>query len=175
MLALIFDTETTGLIKHPSARDEVQPRIIEWAGVLADRNVVYESFATLVYPGQPITEEIQRITGITNDELVMAPSFAEVSDQIKSIFAAADALVAHNLPFDKGMMELELRRHGMMEGWPWPPVNICTVQEHAEEWGYRPKLSQLYLHYMSEPYHQTHRALDDVRALLEIVRKGQII
>lgn len=169
MTYLLFDTETTGLVLHPTAKDELQPAIIEWGGLLVDcaGNELRE-LNVLIDPRRPLPERITKITGIKPEDLVGQPTFPAVAAQIREMFAAADALVAHNLPFDRNMMTLELRRADMEDSWPWPQIQICTVQEHVEEWGRRPKLTELYEHYMKRPLAQTHRAIDDVRALKEV-------
>lgn len=169
MLHLIFDTETTGLILHPAAKDELQPHIIEWGGLLVDEHgTELKELNVLINPGIPIPEEITKITGITQYDIDEQPTFRGVVDAIREMFAAADVLIAHNLPFDYRMMELDLARCGLLAGWPWPRIQLCTVQEHAEEWGRRPKLKELYEHYTGHPLAQTHRAIDDVRALKEV-------
>lgn len=167
-MTLVFDTETTGIPRHPRAKDSVQPRIIEWGGVLVNEHGdVLDELDVLINPGQPLPPEITKITGITDDDLDGQPTFPEVAPQLRNMFERADTLLAHNLPFDRTMMELDLARAGITD-WPWPPRNVCTVQEHAEEWGYRPNLKKLYQWYFNEPLAQSHRALDDVHALARI-------
>lgn len=169
MTHLIFDTETTGLVLHPRAKDGQQPRIIEWGGLLVDKEgKELGELNVLINPGMPLPAVITKITGITDNDLVGQPSFPEVAPRIREMFEKADMLVAHNLPFDKSMMELDLRRAGLLEGWPWPKHLMCTVQEHVEAWGHRPKLIELYEFYFGKPLAQTHRAIDDVRALKEV-------
>lgn len=175
MKALIFDTETTGLPKHPAAKDEVQPRIIEWGGVLVDcAGKILDEYDTLVNPGVSLPPEIVKITGITDEDLLDAPRFVEVAARVRELFASADLLVAHNLPFDRGLMELELARADITD-WPWPEGQVCTVQEHAEEWGRRPKLLELHQEYFGEPLAQKHRALDDVYALARIAHAAGVL
>jgi len=169
MIHLIFDTETTGLVLHPSAKDEMQPHIIEWGGLLVDgHGNELEELNVLINPGIPLPERITKITGIKDEDLIGQPLFAGVMGQIREMFRRAEVLIAHNLPFDSNMMKLELARIGLMADWPWPRINVCTVQEHAEEWGRRPKLTELYEMYMGKKLEQSHRAIDDVRALKEI-------
>lgn len=169
MTTLIFDTETTGLPRHPAAKDAVQPRIIEFGAVLTDdQGNIIDEIDVLINPGMPLPEEIVKITGITDAELADAPRFPEVAERLRSFFRRAGAMIAHNLPFDRTLVAMELERHGLSEGWPWPPVGVCTVQEHAEEWGRRPRLLELYEHYMGAPLAQKHRALDDVKALRDV-------
>lgn len=169
MLALVFDTETTGLPKHPNSKPNVQPKIIEFGGALVNvySGIVADTLQLIINPQEPIEAIITKITGLTDDDLKDQPTFPEVAPQIRDFFARADALIAHNLPFDSTLLELELNRHHI-ENWPWPKTEICTVQEHAEEWGRRPKLLELYQAATGEPLAQTHRALDDVMALVKV-------
>lgn len=169
MTHLIFDTETTGLLPALGARMKHQARIIEWGGLLVDKEgKELGELNVLINPGMPLPAVITKITGITDKDLVDQPSFPEAAPRIREMFEKADVLVAHNLPFDKSMMELDLRRAGLLEGWPWPKRLVCTVQEHVEAWGHRPKLVELYEFYFGKPLAQTHRAIDDARALKEV-------
>jgi DNA polymerase III epsilon subunit-like protein len=169
MINCIFDTETTGLVKHPDSKLEVQPRIIEWAGALCDGegNIIDEK-VWLINPECEISEEITRITGITNEMVSGQPTFAEVSGAILDYMQQAQQIIAHNLPFDKSMMELDLLRCN--KTLPQFDFELCTVEENEPLYGYRPKLTQLYEACMGKPLEQTHRALDDVRALVEVCK-----
>lgn len=176
MKLLVFDTETTGLIHHPLAELSVQPRIIEFAAVLIDSGLEapVDELSILINPLIPITAEITGITGITDKMVADAPAFPEVAARLSDFFGAADVMVAHNFQFDETMLRNELRRHALLEGFRWPPRGVCTVQLFAEEFGYNPKLTELYAAKMGRPLAQTHRAMDDVRALADIVTKERL-
>lgn len=174
MKTLVFDWETTGLPKHPAAKDSVQPRGIEFGGILIDEEFnELDTLELLINPHQPLEDVITKITGLTDNDLKDQPAFIDVAPAMEAIFAEADAMVAHNLPFDKTILELELARNGIDE-WPWPKHEICTVQEHAEMWGFRPSLVVLYQHYFDEPPAQIHRALDDVRLLIDVYKRSGV-
>lgn len=188
MISLVFDTETTGIPAHPNARMDTQPRNIEWGGVLVNSDgEILEELGLLINPevipknvGQQSNlidkAGILRISGIDSDTLKDYPTFAEVLPQILPFFQKADQLIAHNLPFDKTMMELDLKRIGCDPlTFPWPRIMTCTSQEHQEEWGRRPKLLELYEHYTGTPLAQTHRALDDVKALVVICKHAGVL
>jgi len=175
MLALIFDTETTGLPLHPEAKIELQPHIIEWGGVLVDGEKLIEEYHTLINPGEPIPPVVTKINGITDAMVKGEKSFRVVADDLRPLFQRADALIAHNLPFDSSLMRFELQRAHQLTDWPWPRQLICTVQEHVPIFGRRPRLLELYEYYMGHPLEQTHRALDDVNALWEICLKAGIL
>jgi len=171
MKAIIFDTETTGLPLPKTAPLEKQPRIIELGALVVDKNGPVASLNQLIDPGVEITAEITKITGITQEQLKGQISFKDFLPQLKEFFAGADFLIAHNAPFDKRMLELDLERCECTD-FPWPEQTICTVQEFRSEFGKRPKLLELYEHVMGEPLMQTHRALDDVKALYAAIEKN---
>lgn len=172
-VALIFDTETTGLPLHPKAKDSLQPRIIEFGAALVnfENGDVLATESILINPGVPLPEVITKITGLTDDMLRDEPLFRDVAPRLEPMFAKADVIIAHNLPFDKRMMRLELARIGRLDDWPWPAVELCTVAEHMDTFGRRMKLKELYKYYNEKPLAQTHRALDDVMALASICRE----
>lgn len=175
MKTLIIDFETTSLTKHPASKDSVQPRAIEFAGMLVDsRGNELDAMEVLINPRQQLEPIITQITGITDDDLSDAPTFPEAAPSIAAMFAEAQCFMAHNAPFDSSILRLELKRHNI-EVWPWPQHAICTVQEFAPYWGYRPKLTELYEYVMGEKLAQTHRALDDVRALAELAKESGVL
>ena len=174
-IVLFYDTETTGLTLHPNVDVSKQPKLIEFGGVLFDAafNSIEEEFSILVNPGEPITEEITKITGITNDDLKDQPTFIELLPTFRRIFSSCTTVVAHNLPFDKAIIWGELKRHGVTD-FTWPPNELCTVGLFRDQWGRDPRLIEVYEKFMGKPYEQTHRALDDVRALMEIFKAADL-
>ena len=170
---IVFDTETTGLLLHPQAALERQPRIIEFGAVLLEDGAVVHDINLLINPQQELSAEITKITGMTDDDLRGKPPFAEVLPFIKAAFAGCDLVVAHNLSFDRGMLRTELRRCGVTD-FPWPQKGICTVELFRELFGRRPNLKVLYQHVMGKPLDQTHRASGDVSALVEIVQCAEV-
>lgn len=174
MNVIIFDTETTGLTLAPSVPLSRQPRIIEFAAVIVNTETgarLYEE-SFLINPGELVSEEITKITGITNDQLASAPPMHVAWPKISSAFARADAVIAHNLPFDKTMIRNDYLRlppdDESFPSLPWPEIELCTVAAYAHEFGYNPKLTELYQLKVGKKLAQTHRALDDVNALVEI-------
>lgn len=176
MRALVFDFETTGLPFHPNARAHLQPRAIEFAGVLVDSSgAEHGELNFLCHPGQAISAEITKITGITNEALEHQHPFATHIEAVRELMSGADILVAHNLPFDHWILWCELTRIGALQWWPWPKHNLCTAQLYEPLWGRRPRLVELFEAITGNTYQQTHRALDDVRALATIVQQEKLI
>ncbi len=169
MRAIIFDTETTGLLLPSSADVSKQPKIIELGAIVVDETGVVAELSQLLNPNEEISAQITKITGIKNEDLVGKPTFSEYLPQLKAFFEGATMLICHNAPFDSGMLKNDLLRAGC-EDFVWPETTICTVQEYTPMFGRRPKLTQLYEKVVGKPLAQTHRALDDVLALYEVLK-----
>ena len=173
--SLVFDFETTGLLVHDDAPLHRQPRPIEFGGLLVDEHgEILDEIGILINPEIEIDEVITKITGIQPWQLKDEPVFGACVEQIRPFFAQADCMIAHNLPFDYDILRHALARANITD-WTWPGEQICTVQEHIEQFGFRPKLTVLYQHYMNEPLPQTHRALDDCMALLEVCKASGVL
>lgn len=177
---LAFDTETTGLTLHPDADARKQPKVIEFGAMIVSlqSGQVLREISLLINPGEDITPEITKITGITNEQLATAPSFRDVVGQIREAFAQCVAMVAHNLPFDRDIIRYEVDRWSLAsraaDDWPWPAGAFCTMNLYTPLWGRPPRLIEIYQAVMGKEYPQTHRALDDVRAMVEVIQKDKL-
>lgn len=168
--AIVFDFETTGLTLHPEADLRKQPQAIEFGAVLIslDDGSITEEASILINPGVPLSEEITKITGLKDEDLADAPDFLTVLPQLRRMFAEAHCAVSHNLPFDRAILRGDLRRANVTD-FPWPQREVCTVGLYKDDWGRNPRLLELYEAVIGKPLAQTHRALDDVKALHEII------
>jgi DNA polymerase III epsilon subunit-like protein len=167
----VFDTETTGLPVHKDGPLALQPRIIEFGGIITDGHEILRELEFICYPRMQISDEITKITGLKNSDLKGKPEFSEFVPQLQSFFMDADAYVAHNASFDRHMLQFDLRRMKKDLAYIFfPAIPICTVEETFHMYGRRMKLIELYeLH--CGPYVQKHRAIDDVRLLHAICQK----
>lgn len=161
----LFDTETTSLIANSLISDKHQPRVVEFYGAIIDPfGEKIRELSFLCNPGVPIPKEAQEITGITDEMVKSAPPFGMFEKDVRDFFASADVAVAHNLAYDKAVIDGEMRRLGVtME---WPPVLICTVEETEWVKGFRLSLSALHEHLFNETFADAHRAQTDVDALI---------
>jgi DNA polymerase III epsilon subunit-like protein len=168
----VADTETTGLTA-PSVQDiEKQPRIIELGLAIVECGEIRQ-FNWLINPEELLSEEqTKHAGGITNEMLKDKPTFRELLPEIEEAFGGSEMLICHNAPFDVALIHYELQRCGRT-GFPWPAITVCTVQEYQHEFGHRPKLTDLYEKKLGRPLAQTHRAIDDVMALVEILQHEQ--
>ena len=170
MHALILDTETTGLIKSRLIPLEKQPEIVEFFGAVYDlksgKHVKKSKrpleIEQLFRPTRPMTEEVIKIHGITNEAVAGAPSFKSKAAAIKKFIEEQQSVIGHNLSFDKEMIDLEMQRCGLVVAWP---RLICTVEQTVHLKGHRLNLSALHNLLFGEPFANAHRARVDVDAL----------
>lgn len=171
---IVFDTETTGLLNNPALPLDQQPEIIEFAAVKLDDDSLEETGAInfFLMPKRLVREEkIIKSTGITDEMLKGAPSFARMVPTISAFFLGEVTAVAHNVAYDIGMLTYELTRLDRVNKFPWPSRHVCTVEANMDVLvqGAR-NLTALYKHVTGEEPPVKHRALDDVRTLCTIVR-----
>ncbi len=104
---VIFDLETTGLSSHYDS-------IIEIGAVKMENGMVVDQFQTLVNPQRRIDKYISKITNITDEMLISAPTINAIMPRILSFFGDS-ILVAHNGMFDVGFINAALARMGKNE------------------------------------------------------------
>lgn len=105
---LIFDTETTGLRFD---RDE----IIQFSAVVLERSGVTQQYDLLIRlaPGQQVPPEIQRLTGITTQDVEQRGiPRDQAAREIAGLLAGNTLLTAYNAHFDLSFLFHMLRVHG---------------------------------------------------------------
>jgi DNA polymerase III epsilon subunit-like protein len=180
---IVFDTETTGLIKPGAVDIDQQPYIIDIFCLKVKHNgpkelEVIDTFESLVKPPVPITAEINRITGIYDKDVENAPVFIEIQGALANFFLGTTRIVAHNLAFDRGMLTNELFRCDKVLKFPWPIEHICSVEKTMYIEQRRMNLQRLHQELFGEGFADAHRAKPDVMALYrcyeELVKRGII-
>ncbi|HSX01437.1 MAG TPA: 3'-5' exonuclease, partial [Candidatus Saccharimonas sp.] len=76
------DIETTGSGPHNS-------RVLELGVVRVEQGRVAAELRTLVDPGEPVPSWITRLTGIRDDDVAGAPTFAAVADELAEVLDGA--------------------------------------------------------------------------------------
>jgi len=97
-----LDLETTGLQAEHDA-------ILEVAAIKFQGATVLDTLETLVAPGRPVPYRVQRLTGITPQQLTGVPQFESIAQKLQQ-FIDDLPIVGHSIPFDVGF----LRRRGMV-------------------------------------------------------------
>jgi len=106
MREIVFDTETTGL--DPRTGD----RITEMGCVeVEDFIPTGRTWHAYVNPQRSIPEKVTEITGLTAEFLADKPLFSAVADEFLEFIGDA-RVVAHNAPFDRSFINMELEKLG---------------------------------------------------------------
>jgi len=184
MKALIFDTETTGMVKWKKPpEDPAQPHLIQLALLLVDTRKWefmgrYASLVQLpegasIEPGafqaHGISEQQCKEFGI--DPIVACSLFNQMCMR-------ADVIVAHNMSFDETVMRASLYRLGNKPERMSEKRLICTKDESTPvlklpgkygdyKW---PTLAEAYMHYTQRELEGAHDALVDTEACLEVFK-----
>ena len=157
--AAVVDVETTGL-------DPTTEKVIE----LAVRRFRYDPGGHIVEigrswcwredPGMALPEDIVRITGITDQDLIGR----RIDDRIAiDVISSADVVIAHNAAFDRPMVEKRLASLPAMQ---W----ACSCREI--DWtaaGFEGR-SLGWLCAQAGWFYEAHRAEGDVDALIQLLR-----
>jgi len=114
----VVDVETTGM------RASGDDRITDIAVVLVQGDRVEMAYESLINPGMPISPQITALTGITDAMVADAPTFDSAADAILAALAGR-VFVAHNVRFDWGFVDAELRRN---RGLALDGPRLCTVR-----------------------------------------------
>jgi DNA polymerase III epsilon subunit family exonuclease len=100
-----FDTETTGF----SPEDD---RVIEVGAVKFRNGRVIEERSWLLDPKRYIPKGVQRVHGISNEDVKGQSAFKEFYPEFEEFIDGA-VLMAHNARFDVSFMSAEIRRAGL--------------------------------------------------------------
>jgi DNA polymerase-3 subunit epsilon len=147
------DLETTG-------GSVAEHRITEIGIVQAGPGGV-SRWSTLVNPGQPIPPFIQSLTGITDEMVRHAPTFASLAGELLERLDGR-LFVAHNASFDRGFLRGEFQR----AGFAFNPDVLCTVKLSRALWPHEKRhgLDALIERHALQPLAR-HRALADADLL----------
>ncbi|MEK9649321.1 MAG: DNA polymerase III subunit epsilon [Gammaproteobacteria bacterium] len=162
---IVLDTETTGLDFNDGHR------IIEiGAVVVQNRKKTNDFFHTYINPQRVIDKDAQAVHGISNEELLNKPVFAEIADELIE-FLEGSTVVAHNAAFDVGFINYELN----LASSQYPKLeDICTIEDslliaRKKFPGQRNSLDALTRRFEVTGYDRTyHGALKDANILADV-------
>lgn len=160
----VVDFETTGFVPERS------DRVVEVGVVLLDSaGRKEEAWTTLVNPRRDIGAS--HIHGITASEVLDAPEFSEISDDLLELLAGRVA-VAHNAPFDMRFLHRELLRAGYEVA--ERPRALCSMKWAGRLLG--PAKLQHCCEALGIPLDDAHTAIADAEAtgqlLAELISLG---
>ena len=166
---VLFDTETTGL---NYSRDE----IIEFAAVVAEQKdgclTVCREYDELIRltPGNSVPPEIQKLTGITDvDLLEKGISKEQLCSDIAEMITEDTLLIAYNAHFDLSFLFYLLLRNGdvsILKG--KDKLDLLTV--YKDRHSYPHKLcNAIEVYGLQDKVVNSHRAVDDVIATVAVM------
>lgn len=116
---VVLDTETTGLDVAGGHR------MIEIGCVeMTDRRLTGNNFHHYLQPDRRIDAGAMEVHGITDEQLVGMPRFADIVEELMVYLDGAELLI-HNATFDVGFIEMELERAGRAT----KLATACTVTD----------------------------------------------
>lgn len=157
--AVIFDIETTGFGPRNC-------KITEIGAVKVENGVIIDRFSSFVNPGEHLSEEIIKLTGITDEMLALAPPIEEVLPEFLN-FIGDSILVAHNASFDVSFITENMRRMGL-----WREFTVIDTVLFAKLLLSLDKYQlQVVAKALSVSLHNHHRAVNDAEATAGIYLK----
>ena len=187
MSFLFFDTETTGLIdKRKVLDDPSQPHLVQLAALLTDDfgHEVATLDLTIKPDGWEIPAGAAAVHGITTETaLARGVPLVAAAFAFFHMRGVADAIVAHNIAFDRQIMDICEHRMPIRTYPPWPQRAYCTMDLSAYVVNLpptsamlakgmscpkSPSLSEAFKHLTGKELIGAHDALHDVRACRDV-------
>lgn len=180
-MILFFDTETTGFFQDRAPLDHhSQPHLVQIAAELCeDDGEPVAGFSLIVDPRVPIPAQASNVHGITNDRAeALGVSVEFAIGAFSHLYQRADVVCAHNIKFDKGVMEVAIARQ-FGKPRPLAKTMFCTMEsslpivnlpptERMIAAGFNkpkpPKLEECIRHFFDEALDGAHDAMVDVTA-----------
>ncbi|SHE33195.1 PolC-type DNA polymerase III [Caloramator proteoclasticus] len=157
---IVFDIETTGF--NPQT-DE----IIEIGAVKIKNYQIVDRFSVLINPERHISEEIQKLTGITNEMVIDKQTIIDILPKFTE-FVGDGVLVAHNAKFDTGFLREKFKKfnlqfnYSILDTLPLARWLLPDLKRH--------KLNVIAEH-LGISLENHHRAVDDAEATAHIFLK----
>ena len=137
--------------------------------VMVKNGEIVGSYYSLIKPETTFHYRNIEIHGIHPEDVVDAPSFVEVWQEIAQYFQENRLIVAHNAAFDNRVLSGCLAYYGLPEA---HFLSLCTVRTSRKLYKSLPnhKLNTVSA-YLDIPLDQHHHALDDSLACANILLK----
>ena len=160
---VVFDTETTGL--QP---DECQ--IIEFAALVLDENAKVIKEIDQFVKADYIPPKITELTGITVEDTANGISEPNLLSIIREINMEPALWIAHNAQFDLSFIRSTYFRNNKDFDEAFKNCDFLDTLTVYRDRATRPhKLANAIEHYNCEGVENSHRAIDDVKALWAVV------
>lgn len=102
----VLDLETTGLSAKKNGITEV-------TAIQFKNGIEVGKYSTLIKPTEPIPEEVELLTGISNDMVKNAPALVMVLSELSGFIGESPIIVGHNVSFDMGFLREKVSQNGL--------------------------------------------------------------
>lgn len=183
---LVFDCETSGFVNERAPlNDPRQPHLIQLAAQLCeDDGEPVSGFSLIVNPNHhancmQIPEAASSVHGITTERAAeVGLELGVVLNVFADFYQRADLLVAHNIKFDRAVMEIAIARKWTLRALNKVPL-FCTMEaatpilnlppsERMLKAGFNkpkpPKLAECVKHFFGEDLADAHDGWADMAA-----------
>ena len=156
---VLLDCETTG-------GKAVRDRLIEVAVIVVKEGEIVQRWQSLINPECIIPPWIEGLTGIRQEQVNGAPTFAEIADELAAILHKK-VFVAHNARFDYGFIKNEFKRLGM----DFTSKTLCSVKLSRRLFPQykRHGLDQI-IERLGVRVEKRHRAMDDTEVIWKLMQ-----
>ncbi len=181
-MELVFDTETTGITRLSFANKlnyKKWPRLVQVAWILVKDGAIQFQGDSIIRPVDfLIPPKTTQIHGITQERAESnGADIRHALTEISYMMERAEAIVAHNLAFDLGVLESEAIR--LNRKLKIPQKRICTQylgriymhKEKRRKLGGYPSLSQLYESLFGFTFNPKHNAVTDTVACFHVFKR----
>lgn len=158
----VIDVETTGF------KPEEGHVVIEVAAQKIGPAGVVGQYHALVMPDRPVPPEVAAFNGITQELLAREGTPASEAFPLLLTFLGSSVLIGHNVPFDIGFLNSDLKRLGLT-----PLVNqTLDTLELSRRYLIIPSYSlESVARYLKVPQPVAHRAMADVDTTRQVFMK----
>jgi len=156
----IFDLEATGL-------NITKERIVQIAILKINPDGSEEKFESLINPQIHISDEVTKIHGIKNEDVVNAPTFKEIAEKIVAFIENADLAGYNSNKFDIPLLAEELLRAG--NNFDISTKKFVDVQNIFHKMEQRTLVAALKF-YCNQELENAHDAMNDTKATWEVLK-----
>ncbi|CQR47889.1 DNA polymerase III PolC-type [Paraliobacillus sp. PM-2] len=136
--------------------------------VVGNEYGVVDEYYSLINPQSPFEMQNMRVHGITEEDVLEAPTFADIWPTVKR-YINNQIVVAHNASFDMSVLRASLDQHNC----PYPSLQyLCSVMLSRQVW---PGLPNYKLNTLADVHGimlDHHHALADSRAVVDLLVKA---
>ncbi len=156
---VVFDLETTGTWIE-------KDRIIEIALIKLSPDGQREEYETKVNPGMAIPPRVTEITGITQEDVKDAPTFASIAKKVLEFIGDADIGGFNVERFDLPLLAREMADAGLQFDYSQRSIYDAQKIYHLN---HKRDLTTALTFYCNEDLKDAHTALADAQASLQIL------